>query len=143
MISVGFTGTRRGMTDAQRGAVRAELEYGLEHYGIFVFTHGDCVGADAEAHTIAISLGIRVEIRPCHYSELRAYCTGAALVHPVADAHVRNRAIVDGCHSMIAAPHVDLWEPLKSGGTRSTIRYGLRKGRRYAICLPSGAREYR
>jgi hypothetical protein len=52
--AIGFTGTRRGMTVAQRKTLRSLLLTGSGK-----LHHGDAIGADAEAHDIAIALGRR------------------------------------------------------------------------------------
>jgi hypothetical protein len=48
MTSIGFTGTRQGMTAEQKSALRNLLDGGAGD-----FHHGDCIGADSEAHGIA------------------------------------------------------------------------------------------
>ena len=48
MNSIGFTGTRQGMTAEQKSALRNLLDGGAGD-----FHHGDCIGADSEAHGIA------------------------------------------------------------------------------------------
>ena len=139
---VGFTGTRRGMTGGQAASVRRELYYGNRRYGPLTFVHGDCIGADAHAHRIALDLGLCVEIRPGQFTDLRAMCQGAEVVHDVETALARNRTIVDRCDLLIAAPPIDEWAKLERGGTIYTIRYARKTGRRVAICIPYGTVEY-
>ena len=57
MSIVGFTGTRQGMTDDQKCALRKLLSE-IARNGSFplLFHHGDCVGSDEEAHEIAVGL---------------------------------------------------------------------------------------
>lgn len=50
-MRIGFTGTREGMAPAQQGAVFAVLTR-LRAEGAEWLHHGDCVGADTEAHRI-------------------------------------------------------------------------------------------
>lgn len=53
-MKIGFTGTRQGMTPAQR----LKATHWLAKLSATEFHHGDCMGADAEAHAIALSLKI-------------------------------------------------------------------------------------
>jgi hypothetical protein len=100
---VGFTGTRRGMTTAQKDYLRAVLAAG----GVEEFHHGDCVGADEEAHAIARALHIPIIIHPPILKHLRAWCEGAKLVHRVLPYLHRNHALVNSCALLYAAPATD------------------------------------
>lgn len=55
---LGFTGTRRGMTTAQKVALRSAIA------GATTLVHGDCLGADDEAAAIAAEVGIPCVSRP-------------------------------------------------------------------------------
>jgi hypothetical protein len=55
---IGFTGTRHGMTPAQRHAV-SQLIAELAAGAAFTAHHGDCVGADAEFHDLCRSTASR------------------------------------------------------------------------------------
>ena len=114
---VGFTGTRVGMTPAQRAA----LIEALRCMGATTFHHGDCVGADAEAHAaIRIYLPhICIHIHPPVAESLRAGCQGD-VAHPPLPYLVRNRQIVAASQLLIAAPRAT---PSQRGGTWYTIRY--------------------
>jgi len=52
-MKIGFTGTQRGMTDAQKNTLRKMVPNDAELH------HGDCVGTDAEAHDIFRFYGLR------------------------------------------------------------------------------------
>lgn len=129
-MKVGFTGTQRGMSAVQKeslaqfllGAVPAE------------FQHGDCVGADGEAHAVAALLGVRIVIRPGSDPKRRAFCSGD-VVMPPAPFLVRNRAIVDDVDVLVAAPLTDA-EQVRSG-TWATVRYARKCGKPVVV-LPRG-----
>ena len=131
---VGFTGTRQGMTPQQRQTFRHVILD--KHTSMFV--HGDCFGADAEAHALVHQLGIAIEIRPCDFPNSRAHCEGATYVHPTTSAFARNRAIVDGCRILVATPATAEEQP--KGGTWYTIRYARKVGRPTIIIHPDGSR---
>lgn len=119
-IVVGFTGTREGMTPTQKIAV-AQM---FRDASVIEAHHGDCIGGDEDFHNIAQIAGVRIEIHPPENTKLRAYCQGAAFVHPPRPYLVRNRVIVNSVQVMIACPKEE-YEPLPSRGqgTWSTIRY--------------------
>lgn len=71
---VGFSGTRHGMTMPQIEAVTSALQALRASDGETWFHHGDCVGADAQAHEIAKSLGFRIHVHPPLDTKLRAFC---------------------------------------------------------------------
>lgn len=92
MIQVGFTGTRHGMTDAQK----VTLETMLIQLGGAEFHHGDCIGADSEAHDIAMECGYCPIIHPPTNPALRAWRkVPAHLMRPERLYMTRNRNIVD------------------------------------------------
>lgn len=121
---IGFTGTRNGMTPGQ---VRSFTEVcGALRNAVPVWTlhHGDCLGADVEAHAIALDCGARIVLHPAAQSttnDQRAYCIGAHETKPVWPALLRNRDIVNESQLLVAAPFT-VQEQLRSG-TWSTIRY--------------------
>jgi len=60
LMRIGFIGTRQGMTERKKIAVR-DL---LASYAGAILHHGDAVGADAEAHDIALAVGCAIVIHP-------------------------------------------------------------------------------
>jgi len=127
MLTVGFTGTRRGMTDAQEEVVRRIL---IERKPTLA-RHGDCIGADATFHRICIELGIQVILHPCTLRDQRAFCEGANNVLPEKPPLDRNHDIVNASDFMIATP-AEYQDVLRSG-TWATIRYARSKKRLYII----------
>lgn len=139
-VRVGFTGTASGMTAAQMAEVRSLL-----HDAVVVeLQHGDCVGADAQAHMIAVEADLRIVIRPGMddhgRSPKRANCS--LILHGVAGEMkpprpyiARNHDIVDSTDVLVAAPR---GAETPRGGTWATVRYARKRGRRIAIVQRDG-----
>ena len=125
---IGFTGTQEGMSEKQRSSLRQVLA-GFFADGARVFRHGDCVGADAQAHAIAKAIGFRVVIHPPSDDSKRAFCQGDVVLTP-RPYLLRNRHIVDASGVLIATPKGD--EELRSG-TWSTVRYARKVRRDFTI----------
>jgi len=132
-IVVGFTGTQRGMNDEQTECVREAL---ASFRRVAAAHHGDCIGADAEFHSICIELGIPVHIHPPTNSAKRAFCEGAVSIDPEKDYLDRNRNIVDASKVIIAAPSGP--DEKRRSGTWATVRYARKSGKRVFIMLPDG-----
>lgn len=115
---MGFTGTQHGMTRLQK----ALFEGALARLCPEVFHHGDCIGADAEAHAMvrAAAPKCRIEVHPPQDDSKRAFCDGDKM-WPPRPYLARNRNIVFCCDELIAAPFTQI-EELRSG-TWATIRY--------------------
>ncbi len=128
-LRIGFTGTRHGMNMRQSGCVYRLLARASELH------HGDCVGADAEAHTIARTAGIRIVSHPPIEDRLRAFCKFDESRSPLPYL-ARNSAIVDACELLIAVPATA--DETSRSGTWSTVRYARRVGRQLVIVPPTG-----
>lgn len=119
-MRIGFTGTRYGMSPAQKATVTAFLKGALP-VGV---EHGDCVGADADFHKIVRSLftpqQCPITVRPGPGKELRAFCDGDAILPPKSH-FARNRDIVDHTDLLVATPMFK--HEQSSGGTWYTINY--------------------
>jgi hypothetical protein len=141
-MNVGFTGTRFGMSELQKQALYGKLTELKEPkqsqiYAIIweEFHHGDCVGADAEAHAIALTFRFKVVIHPPDQDKLRAFCKTYSRLEFPRPYLERNKIIVDSCNLLIAAPRTN-GEKLRSG-TWSTIRYAKHMKKEVYI-LPRG-----
>lgn len=119
-MKIGFTGTRRGLTEYQK---RKLIDYLRQYRG--VFRHGDCKGADAEAQALARALGYHIIAIPCTLTAQRAFCT-ADEVRASAPPLARNRVIVDESSALVACPS-GMQEELRSG-TWATVRYARKRG---------------
>lgn len=98
-----------------------------------VFHHGDCVGADEQAHEIALTLGCKIHIHPPLNRTKRAFCDAWTVMHEPKPYLVRNKDIVNASIGMIGAPKTDK-EEMRSG-TWSTMRYTT-KSNKPIIILP-------
>ncbi len=141
---VGFTGTQRGMTEAQYAVVGELLIEWFPHLEAptptraATFHHGDCVGADEQAHVIARICGFFVVIHPPADPRKRAWCTGDFTMTP-APYLDRNAAIVRSTEVLVATPgEVD--EQLRSG-TWATVRRARGLRRPIVIVYPDGRCE--
>lgn len=126
------------MTPLQRDAVRSVFS----RVGVNEFHHGDCVGADAEAHEIAgdFLLPVRRVIHPPTDPKFRAFCDGEEVL-PEKDYLERNRDIVDWVQLMVACPGEN--DEVLRSGTWATIRYAEKVGRELFVIFPDGQRYWR
>lgn len=129
MMKVGFTGTRKGMTQEQKESMKSLLTI----FCLAEFHHGDCIGADAEAHKIAKSLYMPIVIHPPVNNKARAFCKGD--IRPPKQYLVRNIDIVNECHVLIGAPSGN--EKVRSG-TWSTLRYAKKRKTWFFVVYPTG-----
>jgi hypothetical protein len=131
---IGFTGTQAGMNDLQKRLLR-ETILTVRAEGPGEFHHGDCEGADAEAHDIAEALGFKTVIHPPSNPAKRAWKNGTTILTtlPYLD---RNHAIVDATEILIATPKGNE-EELRSG-TWSTVRYARKIKRPHIVIRPDG-----
>jgi hypothetical protein len=140
-MKIGFTGTAKGMTDKQIRILQNQLLI----FKPKEFHHGDCVGADADAHRIALALNILVVVHPPIDDKQRAFCGARGKRGPkVSFTELkpyleRNHDIVDACDVLIATP-AQRNEVLRSG-TWATIRYARKKGKEVIIINPEGRKE--
>jgi hypothetical protein len=132
MKHLAFTGTQRGMTLAQRTRWRNVVAGMLPE----VFHHGDCIGADAEAHDDVRRAGPLVHIHPCTITDKRAWCAGDLMSIPLPPLD-RNRVMVDDSEALIACPG-SMVEELRSG-TWATIRYARKRKKPVHIIWPDGS----
>ncbi len=142
---IGFTGTRTGMNELQKKRLKNFLKKQMKPAhthgngsGSPLFLHGDCVGADEEAHEIARELGMEIHIRPCDMPASRAY-VDADVSHPAQPPLVRNKAIVQECTLLVAAPKEGK-EQLRSG-TWATVRYAKQAGKPVILIRPESIRK--
>jgi hypothetical protein len=152
-MRIGFTGTRRGMTDAQRSSFQKHLLLGLPRTPTEL-RHGSCEGADVQAARFARSVFDEWRKRFGSTSMIRII----ALPGPDDDPHrevsgvddevlpgkthfARNRDIVNASDLVIGCPGEATWQ--KRGGTFFTMDYAIKKGKPLVIIWPDGTVEWR
>lgn len=135
-VVVGFTGTREGMTPAQRAEVRTWLEGASEAH------HGDCVGGDEQFHEDCLKAGVPVVIHPPENNTLRAWCKGAIRVEKALPFLERNKEIVRASTLVVGAPK-EMHEPppQRGQGTWSTIRFARNRDKGLQVVWPDGSTE--
>lgn len=127
-MKLGFTGTREGMTMFQKEQFTLKL---LE-LNPTEFHHGDCEGADAEAHDIVREFcpNTLIHIHPPISPYKRAFKVGDITYAPE-DYIPRDYKIVDSTDFLIGAPLNDI-EQVRSGSW-TTIRYGYKTGKEVKV----------
>lgn len=129
-MRIGFTGTQNGMTSLQKEILNYFLSKCKGE-----FHHGDCIGADAEAHDIAEKY-LEPVIHPPIIQSKRAFKKAKRIATPLPYL-VRNKIIVSETDELIAAPK-EFEEQMRSG-TWSTIRHAKKLKKRVAIIYPNGS----
>lgn len=134
--TAGFTGTQAGMSKEQRVAFVTLIKKLKPKE----FRHGDCVGADSEAHDL-----VRATLQPCpilihppENTSKRAYKLGDHEFR-FKSYLARNHDIVDHSEYLIATPYTST-EELRSG-TWATVRYARKTGKKVYLILPNGKIE--
>lgn len=137
---VGFTGTRQGMTAAQRETLEREfrsLDFAnaLEWW----FHHGDCKGSDEEADAMARAFGAGIILHPPVNSSKRAFVgirMGRDAAMPTRPYLRRNMDIVRASDRLFATPAGP--EKMRSG-TWSTIRLARNLDKDHVVIMPDGS----
>lgn len=136
---VGFTGRRDALPLTQK----VSLSQVIHELNPSEFHHGDCVGADHEAHYIVYQeTQANIRIHPPVNNRYRAFCSGdpaRVLVLPMRRYISRNHDIVDVCNILLAAPAT--YDERVRSGTWATIRYARRADTTVVIVYPQGQVE--
>lgn len=131
-MKIGFTGTSKGMNDLQK---RNFVEF-IDRIPITEFHHGDCIGADVQAHNIIQErCDAKIIVHPPSNPKKRAYAKCPDFVCGSKGYIKRNHDIVDVCDYLIACPKGK--EILRSG-TWATIRYAKKLGKSFIIFHQKG-----
>ena len=132
-MAIGFTGTRDGLTAAQKTSLDLLLiSLRQDHRSL---AHGDCTGADEECHIIARREDYHIVVHPPDNNARRAFCAGDEF-RPALPYLERNTAIVRECTCLIACP-AEMTEQ-RRGGTWFTLRQARKRGIMVYLILPDG-----
>ena len=131
MYHIGFTGTRQGMSPKQLEALNALLAQIYAAEDDVAAHHGDCIGADAQFHSICHGLNIPVSIHPPIFDTYRAHCTGYATKYPAKSLLDRNDDIVAAANHLIVAPFTIM--EINRSGTWYTKRQAERTETAFTI----------
>ena len=136
MFVIGFTVTKTGMTYYQKMSLKTMTFW---KYGIDIVHHGDCVGADEEAHyTVKQALGTYVVVHPPKSKEKQAFCEGDEHREPKGYLE-RDGCIVDETECLVATPKTMSSE---RGGTWYTINYAKMHKKPVYVITPNGSIEF-
>lgn len=143
MIVLGFTGSQHGCTPEQHEMLKEQMiSASRVGGGDTTLHHGDCIGADLQAHALAFHMGYKIVIHPPEDESKRAfadsgiYHTPSTLLLPAKPYLERNHDIVDACDVLLSCPH-QMSERQRSG-TWATIRYAWRKNKPVVLIYPNG-----
>jgi hypothetical protein len=131
-MKIGFTGTKQGMTIEQKQAFWDMVMVN----DISEFHHGDCVGADADAHDL-MKPDHNIVVHPPANPSKRAFCKGYKEIREEKEYLDRNHDIVDETDVLVACP-CGKTEVLRSG-TWATIRYAKKIGKLVFVIYPDGS----
>jgi hypothetical protein len=129
-VKVGFSGTRMGLSEQQKVTLLTEFHA----LGASELHHGDCVGADEQAHQVGRQLGLRIIGHPPTANGLRAFCECDEMRRP-APFLTRNHNIVHSTQILVACPN---GPERRQSGTWATIRFSRRLHLPHIIILPTG-----
>lgn len=144
-MNIGMTGTHIGMTDLQKQTFDSFLRL-LTYKNEVTLHHGDCVGADTDAHYIAYdNYSCNIVVHPPISPRARSYCHGryhdGPLVEilPEKEYLDRNKDIVSDSEILFGFPEGEI-EKVRSG-TWSTIRFARKIKIPCFIIYPDGRVE--
>jgi len=138
MTRIGITGTRYGMTPAQRERVLDLLQ---EHRPA-LFVHGQCSGVDVEVAAIADKMQPRPRIHSMPGPDGDPWQGCFSFndeVAPPATHFARNRAIVRSVDLIIGCPRESTHQA--RGGTWYTIDFARKSGVPCIVVFPDGSTE--
>lgn len=139
-LRVGFSGSREGMSPLQLAVVVEHMVLWAGMDRRIELHHGDCLGADAQIHAMALARDWPVIIHPPLDSRYRAFCEGAQEIRKPASFLDRNHNIVNETAKLVAGPN-GFVEELRSG-TWATVRYARSRNKSVLVVYPDGNPQF-
>lgn len=135
-MKVGVTGTRQGMTEAQKTSLAELFRTWLPPDELH---HGDCVGADVQAAAVALEVNPKCKVvaHPPDRDTYRGFFDRNAETLPVREYLTRNRDVTDACAALVVLPKES--KEQKRGGTWYTHAYAVRRKKRVVVVWPDGS----
>lgn len=134
-MNVGFTGSRIGLSlDQEIWLLKTLRELAELDGGTTWLHHGDCIGADAKAHSMAQYLGLKTWSHPPVVERYRAWCKADRTSKP-ASYRDRDLAIVTAAQILVACPSGSETRQRRSG-TWLTKRMADRHGVEVLLRMP-------
>lgn len=124
---VGWTGKQN---DAVEDAFWETASYSSKTQ---VLHHGDCIGADANAHKLAFLTGWDIVVHPPSNSYKRAFVHKSEFWDPERCVLLPEKEYLDRNHDIVAPPVIDLiatpleYEEKLRSGTWATVRYAKKR----------------
>lgn len=138
---LGFTGTRNGLTAAQRNSLGSVFEMLPDQ-----LIHGGAIGADTEFDEWfkrnAWSTTLKVDIYPADQRRREYWLFKYGTDFPWLEIHQamppldRNQIIAQRCDHLLACPHT--FEQQLRSGTWATVRYARAAWKPITLLLPDG-----
>jgi len=130
---LGITGTQKGITKKQ---LKTFIDLLIE-LNIDEMHHGDCIGADYDAHMFCRKYknNTKIIVHPPIDDKKRANCEGDVILDPKKYLQ-RNHDIVDTCNLLIGFPYTGT--EVTRSGTWATIRYARKIRKDYMLIFPNG-----
>lgn len=134
-MKLGFTGTRRGMTDDQLDTLWSWVSFVKQEIDEIHF--GLCRGADAQFYHMLLAAIPEVIVigHPCNLTDQQLVLPCDEL-RPVKDPLDRNHDIVDESTFLIGAPGT--YTNVLRSGTYSCLRYAAKQEAEFFMILPNG-----
>jgi len=140
-LVIAFSGTRRGMKAVQQDLLSNVLQ---QHFGSCQeppwLLHGDCVGADAQAHAIAKAIGYKIGVFPPDKDKYRAFVSDYDWIGGPLPYLVRDELMIKKAQIVYATPNQKV-EIFRGSGTWFAIRRACDYARDGTIFYPDGDTE--